>query len=352
MKMLYHATKDKNWFRIEETNDYLDLNTGVFYENGNPTPHVPKSFLQMKCRTTLDESIREFAKACSQNLFTLEDCPAYLHQVERYAYAGKRVELGGIVKENLYYYVGLLAKFRDPQTFNRGYVDLAYLQPLYEERLREELGARYKNRIDGYHRYDVIIERLICIYSGEFADCELHVLLKFFVKQKLYLGSPDFIKTVMANWIEWKKQLNEPLTECPSHGLLIELAEARQRINNYDKAILNKLLSERNNQKCFYFQNDQFIAYPLSSCAAFHDEATQQENCIERMYMKDCADGKTHIVAVRSVFNPSQSLITCEIDPKTHKIKNWLCAHNAKDTNINSLQFREEYQKHLYENVK
>lgn len=75
-------------------------------------------------------------------------------------------------------------------------------------------------------------------------------------------------------------------------------------------------------------------------------------NCVERMYLKNCAHGKTHIVAVRSISNLSQSLITCEIAPKNHEIKQWLHAHNADDTNANSLRFREEYQKHLYQNIK
>lgn len=69
-----------------------------------------------------------------------------------------------------------------------------------------------------------------------------------------------------------------------------------------------------------------------------------------RHHLKNCAHGKNHIVAVRSIFNPSQPLITCEIDPKNHEIKQWLRAHNAEDTNIDSLRFREEYQNYLYKN--
>ena len=69
-----------------------------------------------------------------------------------------------------------------------------------------------------------------------------------------------------------------------------------------------------------------------------------------RHHLKNCAHGETHIVAVRSTSNPSQSLITCEIDPKNHEIKQWLRAHNTDDTNIDSLRFWEEYQNYLYKN--
>lgn len=343
---MYHALKEKNLFRIEGTNDYLDLNTGVFYENGTPAPYAPATFFNLECRSPLDHSIKEFA--LYHYSFDLKDCPDYLHQVERYAYAGKWLGLKNIV--NLPYYIDLLASFHDLSILNRDCIEVDYLQCAYDEELLAELGACYKNITNSYCRYDVIIEDLVRNYGRRFEKPVLHSLLKFFVKQKLYLASPFLIGIAVNSWIKWKTKLNEPLTECPSHGLLIELADMQQRIKVNDRAEFDKLLNENNNKKWLYYKNDQFIASPLISCAAFHDEATQQDNCVQRMYLKNCAHGKTHIVAVRSISNPSQSLITCEIDPKNHEIKQWLRAHNAEDTNINSLRFREEYQNYLYKN--
>lgn len=345
---MYHALKEKNLFRIEGTNDYLDLNTGVFYENGTPVPYAPTpaTFFNLECRSPLDHSIVEFA--IHHHSFDLKDCPDYLRQVERYAYAGKWLRLNSAM--NLPRYIDLLASFHDLSILDRDYIEVDYLQWIYENELRAELSARYKNITNPYYHYDTIIKNLVSVYSKMFEKSVLHSLLKFFVKQKLYLASPDFINININHWIKWKTELNEPLTECPSHGFLIELADMQRRICANEKAELDKLFNENNNKKYLYYKNDKFIAHPLTSCTAFHDEATQQDNCIERMYMKDCAHGKTHIVAVRSVFNPSHSLITCEIDPKSRKIKQWLCAHNADDTNVNSLRFRREYQSYLYEN--
>lgn len=345
---MYHALKEKNLFRIEDTNDYLDLNTGVFYENDTPMPYAPATFFNLVCRSPLDHSIVEFA--LYHHSFDLKDCPDYLHQVERYAYAGKWLVLKNIV--NLPYYIDLLASFHDLSILNRDCIEVDYLQCAYDEELLAELGACYKNITNSYRRYDVIIEDLVRNFGRRFEKPVLHSLLKFFVKQKLYLASPTFIGITMRHWIEWKTKLNEPLTECPSHGFLIELANMQQRINANDRAEFDKLLNENNNKNWLYYKNDQFIASPLISCAAFHDEAIQQDNCVERIYLKNCAHGKTHIVAVRSISNLSQSLITCEIDPKNHEIKQWLRAHNTDDTNIDSLRFREEYQKHLYQNIK
>lgn len=347
---MYHALKEKNLFCIEGTNDYLDLNTGVFYENGTPVPYAPTpaTFFNLECRSPLDHSIVEFA--IHHHSFDLKDCPDYLRQVERYAYAGKWLRLTGVM--NLPYYIDLLASFRDLSILDRNCIEVAYLRCAYDEELLAELGACYKNITNPCYHYDVIIRDLVAYGSRRFEKPVLHSLLKFFVKQKLYLASPTFIDNNLCHWIEWKTKLNEPLTECPSHGFLIELADMRRRINANDRAEFNKLLNENNNKNWLYYKNDQFIASPLISCAAFHDEATQQDNCVERMYLKNCAHGKTHIVAVRSISNLSQSLITCEIAPKNHEIKQWLHAHNADDTNIDSLQFREEYQRHLYQNIK
>lgn len=345
---MYHALKEKNLFRIEGTNDYLDLNTGVFYENGTPMPYAPTpaTFFNLECRSPLDHSIVEFA--LYHHSFDLKDCPDYLHQVERYAYAGKWLGLKSVM--NLPHYIDLLASFHDLSIFNRDCIEVAYLQCAYDKELLAELGACYKNITNPYCRYDAIIEELVRKYGRRFEKPVLHSLLKFFVKQKLYLASLTFIGIAVNRWIEWKTKLNEPLTECPSHGFLIELANMQQRINTNDRAEFDKLLNENNNKNWLYFEDETFMCRPLLTCAQFHDEATQQNNCVERMYLKNCAHGETHIVAVRSISNPSQSLITCEIDPKNHEIKQWLRAHNAEDTNVDSLRFWEEYQNYLYKN--
>ena len=140
---MYHALKEKNLFRIEGTNDYLDLNTGVFYENGTPMPYAPTpaTFFNLECRSPLDHSIVEFA--LYHHSFDLKDCPDYLHQVERYAYAGKWLGLKSVM--NLPHYIDLLASFHDLSIFNRDCIEVAYLQRAYDEELLAELGACYKN---------------------------------------------------------------------------------------------------------------------------------------------------------------------------------------------------------------
>ena len=341
---MYHALKEKNLFRIEGTNDYLDLNTGVFYENDTPVLYAPATFFNLVCRSPLDHSIMEFA--LYHHSFDLKDYPDYLHQVERYAYAGKWLELKSVM--NLPYYIDLLASFRDLTILDRNYIEVAYLQCTYDEKLVEELGACYKNITNPCYHYDVIIRNLVFYGGRRFEKPVLHSLLKFFVKQKLYLASPQFIDNNLCHWIEWKTKLNEPLTECPSHGFLIELADMRRRIYENDRAEFDKLLNENNNKNWLYFEDETFMCRPLLTCAQFHDEATQQNNCVERMYLKNCAHGETHIVSIRRKSSPDTSCITCEIN-NDYKIVQYLHANNSQELKKDEEVFYKKLKAHLQE---
>lgn len=343
---MYHALKEKNLFRIEGTNDYLDLNTGVFYENGTPVPYAPApaTFFNLECRSPLDHSIVEFAiHHCS---FDLKDCPDYLRQVERYAYAGKWLRLNSVM--NLPRYIDLLASFHDLSILDRDYIEVDYLQYAYEEELAAELGACYKNITNPCYHYDVIIRDLVAFGGKRFEKPVLHSLLKFFVKQKLYLASPTFIDHNLLHWIEWKTKLNEPLTECPSHGFLIELADMQRRINANDRAEFDKLLNENNNKNWLYFEDETFMCRPLLTCAQFHDEATQQNNCVERLYLKKVVKGHTHIVSVRRKSSPDTSCITCEIN-NDYEIVQYLHANNSQELKKDEEVFYKKLKAHLQE---
>lgn len=343
---MYHALKEKNLFRIEGTNDYLDLNTGVFYENGTPVPYAPTpaTFFNLECRSPLDHSIVEFA--IHHHSFDLKDCPDYLRQVERYAYAGKWLRLNSVM--NLPRYIDLLASFHDLSILDRDYIEVDYLQYAYEEELAAELGACYKNITNPCYHYDVIIRDLVAFGGKRFKKPVLHSLLKFFVKQKLYLASPTFIDHNLRHWIEWKTKLNEPLTECPSHGFLIELADMQRRINANDRAEFDKLLNENNNKNWLYFEDETFMCRPLLTCAQFHDEATQQNNCVERLYLEKVVKGRTHIVSIRRKSSPDTSCITCEIN-NDYEIVQYLHANNSQELKKDEEVFYKKLEAHLQE---
>ena len=117
------------------------------------------------------------------------------------------------------------------------------------------------------------------------------------------------------------------------------------RNNNYDA-----LLKLYNDKPWLYYENDTFIAYPLLTRKDFHNEAHEQSNCVERMYMEPTSEGKTHVVVIRLKENPTESFITCEVDNRGF-ILQYLYSHNRNVTsNSPAGQFRKEYSAHLKAN--
>lgn len=131
------------------------------------------------------------------------------------------------------------------------------------------------------------------------------------------------------------------LTYYTIHRVLYE----EWRKNNYDS-----LLKLYNDKPWLYYENDTFIVYPLLTRKDFHDEASHQSNCVERMYMDAVAEGKTHVVVVRYKNNPTDSFITCEVDNRGI-ILQYLYSYN-RNVHTNSIEwaFRKEYANHLVAN--
>ena len=83
------------------------------------------------------------------------------------------------------------------------------------------------------------------------------------------------------------------------------------------KAYADKKMIEdlrvKNDLPALYFETEKYTIYPLLTKEQYHDEATRQCNCVERAYMRQVAEGDTHVVVVRDKEKPTESLITCEV---------------------------------------
>ena len=87
---------------------------------------------------------------------------------------------------------------------------------------------------------------------------------------------------------------------------------------------------------------------PLLTCAQFHDEATQQNNCVERLYLKKVVKGHTHIVSIRRKSSPDTSCITCEIN-NDYEIVQYLHANNSQELKKDEEVFYKKLEAHLQE---
>lgn len=115
--------------------------------------------------------------------------------------------------------------------------------------------------------------------------------------------------------------------------------------NNY-----NELLVKNNDKDFLYFENDTFCAFPLLTRNDFHQEATAQNNCVERLYMDRVKDNETYIVVVRRKDRKDTSYITCEVNHR-RDIVQYLERFNSLPQNNEAIKFKSEYAQHLKESI-
>lgn len=322
----------------------LDFDTGIFYDSNNHERDCPSVYTSLNTENTSPYFHNALAYIAAYPFLKKEERAIFCSYMERYAALDLRFNLDYIMCDNTLYpnYSALCYIL---QHFPIKYPTASVIVNKYVEGLTDDLQKSFPN-VPSIHAIVGWVTTFWCMIGQSRAAYVS--LIRFFLREKLHVFEMATIAPLTADWMIVKHELNEPYDSCPSHGFAIELVEAKKRRKAEFETITNEKLQHNNNLPYLYFEDETFICKPLLTCEAFHDEATKQDNCVERIYLKDCAHGKTHIVAVRFTSNPSQSLITCEIDPKNHEIKQWLRAHNAEDTNIDSLRFREEYQRHLY----
>lgn len=94
--------------------------------------------------------------------------------------------------------------------------------------------------------------------------------------------------------------------------------------------------------------NGMSVIIPTSS-AQFADEARQQNNCVEWMYLPKVRDQKTHVVFIRHNDNPTKSYITCEVTNDGY-INQFYLMNNNCVTKEKDIEFRRLYQEHLLAN--
>ena len=136
-------------------------------------------------------------------------------------------------------------------------------------------------------------------------------------------------------------------------NILSNYAHITYLYEEYSKKHYDEILQKMNDVSALYFQSGNYMVRPLLTKKDFHDEATYQNNCVERLYMTKVYSGYTHVVVVRSVDNPDTPLVTCEVS-NDGMIIQYLGRFNS---NINSkdtpelYNFRTLYQSHLSANM-
>lgn len=173
---------------------------------------------------------------------------------------------------------------------------------------------------------------------------EIHELWHLYQHHCLYLLGKCQRTDFLIYWWNLAHTLNEPLFIRSSPIVAIYERKARAILKKND--MLSPAIKKYNDLPQLYYEDDEYFVRPLISAQEFHDEATQQNNCVERLYLEDVAKNKTHIVVLRRKSNPSQSFITVEVDGCGKRVIQYLAKNNANPP-AEVEPFMRAYKEHL-----
>ena len=178
----------------------------------------------------------------------------------------------------------------------------------------------------------------------EAPDEEIHELWHLYQHHSLYLLGKCQRTDFIICWWNLAHTLNEPLFIRSSPIIALQERKERATLKKYD--MLSPAIKKYNDLPSLYYENDEYFVRPLISAQDFHDEATQQNNCVERLYMEETAKNKTHIAVLRRKSNPSQSFITVEVDGCGKRVVQYLPKNNANPP-AEVEPFMRAYKEHL-----
>lgn len=156
------------------------------------------------------------------------------------------------------------------------------------------------------------------------------------------------LERLISNYYKHSMELYNKVTV--DRNFLVKYCEIEALYKIYADKKITENLREKNNLPHLYFETEQYTIYPLLTKDAFHDEATRQGNCVERLYMQQVAEGQTHVVVVRNKMKPAESLITCEVSNDGDIIQ-YLARFNRRPTEDDLLALKKQYQAHLKESI-
>lgn len=132
----------------------------------------------------------------------------------------------------------------------------------------------------------------------------------------------------------------------PKRNILTNLQIIKYLHEEFTNTHYDELLMKYNNCDWLRFENDNLIVIPLVSRMDFKTEADHQQNCVERLYMREVVTGKTHVVAIRKKADVTTPYITCEVRPDGRIIQ-YLGRFNRVPQDASARAFQRQYQEHL-----
>lgn len=107
----------------------------------------------------------------------------------------------------------------------------------------------------------------------------------------------------------------------------------------------NLHFAARNEHPALHFSACGLTTIVPTTVQEMVEEADQQNNCVNRIYTQEVANGRTHIIFVRKEDNLDSSYITCEVNNKG-EVKQYRRAYNEEPAE-EDIPFLKAFQQHL-----
>lgn len=157
---------------------------------------------------------------------------------------------------------------------------------------------------------------------------------------RLYIDYLKFVQDLGMDLKNKKYLFPENLRE--KHDEL----EHQIKIKN-NKIIQSKIRKRFNELKKNKYEGKKYIIFPANSISSLEDESKQQNNCV-RTYTKRYANGECDIYFMRTIDEPTKSLVTVEV--KDDKIVQSRTKNNNK-TNQSQNRFLDRWEKQIIQKV-
>jgi len=323
-----------------------------------------------KCNISTGEFIGKSGKIVKNcpPAFTYNNLPFVFSAADEHHLYGGAVSFYRCFIGSGYTYTEKCAK-RFEEMLSVGVVPYAYQDLETTHRLTKDLVAYIKDRCNGRYDNDKVEDYLLKLkykdfleghptwFSDVFFRCLGQVSIEYLksfllrVEREHVYDFWDFtyhrIDYTVDLIMNYYKKCNEMYGSVKVEpNLLSNYAHISALYVEYAEKHYNDVLKRYNDQPFLYFEYGDYEARPILTKEAFHQEATAQGNCVERLYMGKVHNNETYIVTVRRKDSPDTSLITCEVN-HAHQIYQYLTRFNKYPTDEGQLEFRQKYAEHL-----
>jgi hypothetical protein len=132
----------------------------------------------------------------------------------------------------------------------------------------------------------------------------------------------------------------------PKRNILTNFNIIKYLHEEFTNTHYDEMLMKHNNCDWLRFENETLIVVPLVSRMDFKNEADHQQNCVERLYMREVVKGDTHVVGIRKKSDVNTPYITCEVN-NGGRIIQYLGRFNRIPQDASARAFQRQYQEHL-----